>query len=611
MKELSIEQKAKAYDEAKERAKRMFSEKELNYLFPELKESDDERIRKALIRFHNSTIDIDGIKGEDIIAWLEKQGKKMSDPRYSIFDKLIEADNIYQMSMNAAMTEEAKNKAIEALSNLEVSKVIGFEKQGERKSDANVEPKFTVGDTIINIYYRLDGSSRIREIKDGKYIFDDGSYITIKEQDSWELVDKNRPKFKVGDWVVSDYNSVAYIESISGTKYNLQCKDGYHDKMSIEYVDGCWHLWTIADAKDGDILATDKGVFIYAKVLYNKPYAYCGVDKFGVFKDNCLENNWANSVDNIHPATKERRDLLFAKIRDAGYEWDADKKELKTIEQKPTDKVEPKFHEGDWIVWELCELSNTLLITKIDKSKNRYLFNDNTDVSFSDERYLHLWTLEDAKDGDVLTVDDERPFIFKGCLDPNHPDSPVAYCGIGTGGYFCVGGSKFNHWWTNEKVHPATKEQRDALMKVMVDAGYTFDFEKKELKKIEQKSVIKMITPEESLGISSEEYNKIVDECIYGDDKPAWSEKDEEIRQTIINEFEQCSEWYCSNGLTKEDCINWLNKQEHFKLDDEDYENMNSLCVLLDQMVSINAIGDEHSIEYKNWMKSLKQRLGG
>jgi hypothetical protein len=87
-----------------------------------------------------------------------------------------------------------------------------------------------------------------------------------------------------------------------------------------------------------------------------------------------------------------------------------------------------------------------------------------------------------------------------------------------------------------------------------------------------------------------------------------WSEEDEKIRQTIINEFEQCSEWCCSNGLTKEDCINWLNRQKYFDWSDEDNENINSLCVLLDQMVSINAIGNEHSIEYKNWLKSLKDR---
>lgn len=48
----------------------------LEDILPELAESEDERIRKALIRFHLSTIDIDGIQGKKIIAWLEKQAEK-------------------------------------------------------------------------------------------------------------------------------------------------------------------------------------------------------------------------------------------------------------------------------------------------------------------------------------------------------------------------------------------------------------------------------------------------------------------------------------------------------------------------------------------------------
>lgn len=50
----------------------------LEFLIPELKESENERIRKALVRFHKSTIDVDGIKGEEILAWLEKQGEQKS-----------------------------------------------------------------------------------------------------------------------------------------------------------------------------------------------------------------------------------------------------------------------------------------------------------------------------------------------------------------------------------------------------------------------------------------------------------------------------------------------------------------------------------------------------
>ena len=60
MKELSIEQKAKAYDEAMNELRDLHDnyneisrlvdfKQELERIFPELKESEDEKIRKALI----------------------------------------------------------------------------------------------------------------------------------------------------------------------------------------------------------------------------------------------------------------------------------------------------------------------------------------------------------------------------------------------------------------------------------------------------------------------------------------------------------------------------------------------------------------------------------
>ena len=98
---MTTEEKAKAYDEALEKA-RIWKDKSgmpkdkqsiLDDIFPELKESEDERIRKALIRFHKSTIDIDGIKGADVIAWLEKQGEQKSqrmisaEAKEALYDK--------------------------------------------------------------------------------------------------------------------------------------------------------------------------------------------------------------------------------------------------------------------------------------------------------------------------------------------------------------------------------------------------------------------------------------------------------------------------------------------------------------------------------------------
>jgi hypothetical protein len=148
-------------------------------------------------------------------------------------------------------------------------------------------------------------------------------------------------------------------------------------------------------------------------------------------------------------------------------------------------KIEPKFKKGDWVILTAGELSTTLQIVNVDINKKRYWFNDNSYLPIVDEECLHHWTIQDAKDGDVLvTIDTVHPFIYKGCLDSNHPDSPVAYCGIDTEGDFYTSGC---YWWTDEKIQPSTKEQRGILFQKMKEAGYEWDAEKKELNKIEQK----------------------------------------------------------------------------------------------------------------------------
>ena len=85
----------KAYKEALERARKIYNDTEFDYekgmmeeVFPELAKSEDEKIRKALIRFHKSTIDVDGIKGEDIIAWLI--AKHYDDGYQDAVEKAIE-----------------------------------------------------------------------------------------------------------------------------------------------------------------------------------------------------------------------------------------------------------------------------------------------------------------------------------------------------------------------------------------------------------------------------------------------------------------------------------------------------------------------------------------
>lgn len=85
MKELGIEEKAKRYDELKVTAQELehdgcFDKITLFDLFPELKEGENERIRKALlnefIHLHSKGYKFAGLEGEEIIAWLDRQGEQ-------------------------------------------------------------------------------------------------------------------------------------------------------------------------------------------------------------------------------------------------------------------------------------------------------------------------------------------------------------------------------------------------------------------------------------------------------------------------------------------------------------------------------------------------------
>ena len=91
----TIEEKAKAYDEALERAKEIinsyekrgleellfYAKEDLGGIFPELKDGEyyDERIRKAIIltiKDNETLVSMNGFSKNDMIAWLEKQGEQ-------------------------------------------------------------------------------------------------------------------------------------------------------------------------------------------------------------------------------------------------------------------------------------------------------------------------------------------------------------------------------------------------------------------------------------------------------------------------------------------------------------------------------------------------------
>ena len=98
MKELSIEQKAKAYDEAIKRIQSYVVDEygctriKVVNVFPELKESEDEKIRKEIIRIVDGYFpDKASTQREKYIAWLEKKEQvAWSKKDIKMIDSIIE-----------------------------------------------------------------------------------------------------------------------------------------------------------------------------------------------------------------------------------------------------------------------------------------------------------------------------------------------------------------------------------------------------------------------------------------------------------------------------------------------------------------------------------------
>lgn len=249
---------------------------------------------------------------------------------------------------------------------------------------------------------------------DGRYYgeYDDGecTLFPSKDQRDWskftapwyngkneqKSADKIEPKFKVGDWVVRD-DTIAQIVNIQ-EQYYVGLDINGKDFVSSRFLNGDKiHLWTINDAKDGDVLALswleDKN--LWEKIIIFKKYHSEGIKGFNM---PCVEgygNTFKNGkmaftekvpyysktwTCNLHPATKEQRDLLFQKIKETGYKWNT---ETNTFEKL----IEPKFKVGDKIVNILMKYmvapGTQGIISEITDDK--YIFTDGSYISISNQ----------------------------------------------------------------------------------------------------------------------------------------------------------------------------------------------------------------------------------
>ena len=310
---MTEKEKAKAYDEAIERAKKLYDNGITEEIFPELKEDDTERIRKNCIHFlelqkqhHAATFEI-----EECIDWLETQGKKSSwKPSKE------EMDALYSLSYITNEYDEHKEDVITHLYQ---------DLKREFFNDSSYENMFSLDNKEDDV--RRRSTIQVLEYVRSLDAYNQYGKADIDKNIAWlekqgkNSTDKTKPSFKVGDWIITPKNKVLQITSIDDTSYcDEQCR-----------------FWTIEDARDGDILATSAGAFIYNgnNGGGSCPGSYCGINTLGNFQMG-VEHHWTGKK--VYPATKEERDLLFQKIKEAGYEWDAEKKELKKLDLVPNKK---------------------------------------------------------------------------------------------------------------------------------------------------------------------------------------------------------------------------------------------------------------------------------
>lgn len=144
-------------------------------------------------------------------------------------------------------------------------------------------------------------------------------------------------RFKVGDWVVNKFGHVWHVDSFDKKNYQISNGKDLEDCYFKITDQDQFHLWTIDDAKDGDVLAIGNEYFLFKGKIEHKSSVYishCFLDLAGTFRvTNGVDCGEFFPIENgikVHPATKDQRNLLFRKMKEAGYEWD-DIEKLKKI----------------------------------------------------------------------------------------------------------------------------------------------------------------------------------------------------------------------------------------------------------------------------------------
>lgn len=446
-KELSVEQKARRYDEAIKLVNSKWHYKnqpcliDVSELFPELKD-EDETIRKELIDFVKSRLA--GFPECDrFIAWLEKQSGT------NIFD-------VPEISIKDAVEVTSRMQYIE--------------------DDMKPIAEFILNHANWNLH-----------------------------KDEWNQPTLTVPLFRVLDALIQ-----------RGKPYSEKCTNVEKQGGQTLIMANSPQLGEQKTAKNIVETWKDMRLEVYQQASGNRHEPNYSDDTTKMFS--------LNDIDEIIEKMSEEQQkgeqkVSYTTLVETG---NGNIKALVT-EEIPIDKVEPKFHEGEWII----SNNNKSIYQVIEVKRGIYVVRDNADNKEyhigieSCERTGRLWTIKDAKDGDLIYVSTEEKGI-QAIFHEYKNDTIFFHCYLCgdfvQGGYMPIG--------SVELVYPLQKTHHKRFFEKMHVAGYTFDFESKELKEIEQ--------------------------------KPAWSEVDKDFMYDTLSNLTELKDRYGEGYGNVGKCIDWL-----------------------------------------------------
>jgi hypothetical protein len=283
---------------------------ELEHIFGELKECEGERMRKAIIclvqEFYKQTSAFyNGESVKDMLAWLEKQGQKETTWNKEDEENMNNVLYILNQLKNTSYKEDDI-----------AEKTINWVKSLKERLCSNNE-------------YDKDMLGAIEYCTKNNRTLEKEHIAWLEKQAEQNPTDEFKTRFHEGDWVVdNEYDTVYQVGKFLNSDFKLIDLIGYEYWESY-YNATKYHLWTINDARKGDVLQLGNVTAIFKDYLGNMNCkCYCSFCK-GEFDVPTKDESYGTF--NSRPATKEQCDCLFQNMKEAGYEWNKDTLELKQI----------------------------------------------------------------------------------------------------------------------------------------------------------------------------------------------------------------------------------------------------------------------------------------